>query len=120
MNKVDILDGFAHPGSTLMLMLIRIYKDGLNLTILMLTRKMLILMLIADCAEPGRVEAATKEAERGSNCPSLRDQESRRSGTGERGAEKIVSNHIPTISRMRMRMKSRMMRRMKSRRWAGC
>ena len=30
---------------------------------LMLMQKMLILMLTADCAEPGRVEAATEEAE---------------------------------------------------------
>ena len=30
-----------------------------------------------DCLELGRVEAATKEAKRGSNCSSLRDQESR-------------------------------------------
>ena len=39
------------------------------------------------------MEAASKEAERGGDCSSLRDQTSRRPGAGERGAEKIVSNH---------------------------
>ena len=39
------------------------------------------------------MEAASKEAERGGDCSSLRDQKSRRPGAGERGAEKIVSNH---------------------------
>ena len=39
------------------------------------------------------MEAASKEAERGCHCSSLRDQESGRPGAGEWGAEKIVSNH---------------------------